>query len=131
VNFARALAQIWTPPGEGPRYLLLDEPTASLDPRHQHLVMRMVSRLAAAGVGVLVILHDVNLASRYADDAVLLKGGSVVARGAVDTVLREDCLATAFDLPMRALTVPGLAQPIIIAVDSNEAEPRVDGGRRS
>lgn len=73
------------------RWLLLDEPTAALDLSHQHSVMRIVKEWAARRqVGVIAILHDLNLALRYADDAVILDKGRVVDTGAANTVITPE-----------------------------------------
>ena len=72
VSLARVLAQ------ETP-VLFLDEPTASLDLRHQELVMRTLRGLADAGGVVVAVLHDLNVAARYADRVVLLASGRVAA----------------------------------------------------
>lgn len=83
-QLARVLAQIWHPLPDGrPRWLLLDEPTAALDLRHQHATMATVRRWARGqGVGVLAVLHDPNLALRYADRVWVLDGGRLQASGA-------------------------------------------------
>ena len=120
VQLARALAQVWGADGDEPRYLLLDEPTANLDPRHQHLVLAEVRRFAAAGGGALVILHDLNLALQYADDVVLLKRGSLVASGPAMQALTEETLAAAFELPMRIVRPPDLGRPLIYSRGGNE-----------
>ena len=77
-HLARALAQIWQArEGDSARWLLLDEPTAALDLAHQHHAMRLLRQWAAEqGVGVVAVIHDLNLALRYADD-VLVLGGNV------------------------------------------------------
>ena len=83
VHLARCLAQIWEPmPSLGSRWLLLDEPTASLDLSHQQAVMQTVRRWALdQGVGVIAVLHDLNLALRFADQVVVLQAGRCVASG--------------------------------------------------
>lgn len=82
-QLARVLAQIWEPVPEGhSRWLLLDEPTAALDVHHQHAVLRLVRSWAHHhGVGVVAVLHDLNLALRYADQALLLQNGRIQADG--------------------------------------------------
>ena len=105
VQFARAIAQIWRPAGEGEdRYLILDEPTSALDLRHQRLTLDIARRLAEEGVGVLAAIHDLNLASTYADDALLLKGGHVIAAGGADDVLTAPTLGACFDVEIEILT---------------------------
>ena len=76
-HLARALAQIWEPlPDGAKRWLLLDEPTAALDLAHQHHTLALVRRWAVEqGVGVVAVLHDLNLALRYAHDSLLLAPG--------------------------------------------------------
>ena len=88
VQFARVLAQIWQP-GDAPRYLLLDEPTASLDLAHQHDCLAAARRFAATGAGILVVLHDPNLALTYADEVSLLCCSELVAGGAPGEVLNK------------------------------------------
>lgn len=112
VQMARALAQIWED-ADGGRHLLLDEPTASLDPLHQHIVLRQLRAFAAEGVGALVILHDLNLAAQYADEVVLLRAGAMVARGSIDATLTEANLATAFGLEMGVVRHPDMPCPLI------------------
>ena len=90
VTLARVLAQ------EAP-LLLLDEPTSSLDVRHQEQVMLTARRLAAAGACVLVILHDLNLAAAYADRIAVLHKGSLVACDAPAAVLRPQLLKEVFE----------------------------------
>ncbi|WP_319633597.1 heme ABC transporter ATP-binding protein [Pelagibius marinus] len=101
VQLARALAQIDFPEGQRhhhDRYLLLDEPTSSLDLAHQHATLRTARRAAARGIGVLAILHDLNLAAMYADRLVVLHGGALAAAGTPEAVLTEDLVRRAFDL---------------------------------
>jgi iron complex transport system ATP-binding protein len=92
-QLARALAQIWENPStlqanHSQRWLLLDEPTAALDLSHQHSVMRTVKNWAAQrGIGVVAILHDINLALRYADAAVVLKDGHLAGSGLAREIL--------------------------------------------
>jgi len=103
VQLARALAQL-TGPGE--RYLLLDEPTASLDLRHQHAVLGLARRLSRSRVGVAVVLHDLNLAAAYTDRLLLLRGGRRLACGPTADLLTPTRIAQAFDLAVRVLPHP-------------------------
>lgn len=91
-QLARVLAQIWEPAPDGhSRWLLLDEPTAALDVHHQHAVLRLARRWAVDhGVGVVAVLHDLNLALRYADQALLLQDGQAQAFGPPAQVLSPD-----------------------------------------
>ncbi|KQM76182.1 ABC transporter [Sphingomonas sp. Leaf22] len=81
-----------------PDWLLADEPLASLDPAHQLDVLARLRGVAAGGRGVVLVLHDLHLAARVADDAVLLKDGRIVASGAADDVLTAPAIAEAYGI---------------------------------
>ncbi len=117
VSLARAVAQVVDAPETAglERYLLLDEPTSSLDPAHQHTAMRLIRRTADAGRGVLAIVHDLNLAAAYADRVVLMHEARVVESGTPTEVLRADLLEAVFDIPMLVIPHPQLAHPLVIA----------------
>ena len=102
VQFARCLLQIWQPPGNGePRYLLLDEPTSSLDLAHELMVLRLARRHARRGAGVLVVLHDLNLAARFCDEVVLMFGGRVVESGEPENVFGDELLSDVYATSIR------------------------------
>ena len=88
------------------RWLLLDEPTAALDLQHQHRVLQLARRWARdEGVGVVAVLHDLNLALRYSDHCVVLQGGQVVGSGVSAEVLTAACIQQVWDVlarPVRA-----------------------------
>jgi len=116
VQLARVLAQIDFPSDgspRGPRYLLLDEPIASLDLAHQHATLQTARRAAARGIGVLAILHDLNLAALYADRLVVLSGGCLAAEGTPQAVLTEDLVREVFDLPVHVARHPTRGCPQI------------------
>jgi len=101
VSFARAVAQIRSSDHlDCARYLLLDEPTASLDMAYQALILNQTRSFAKQGLGVVVVLHDLNLASAVADRILLLGGGRVLADGAPAEVVREDVLGSVFSAPV-------------------------------
>jgi iron complex transport system ATP-binding protein len=92
VQIARCMAQVWRPCGDGlPRWLLLDEPTAAVDLQHQHATLRSLRDWAREqGIGVLLVLHDLNLALRYADHCWVLDDGRLQAHGAPAEVLTSE-----------------------------------------
>lgn len=91
VFIARALCQ-------DPRILLLDEPTASLDPAHQIRVMDLLDRLRAEhGVTVVIVSHDLNLAAMYADVVLVLKNGRAAAVGPPEEVLTPERLRAVYE----------------------------------
>ncbi|MGW4894169.1 heme ABC transporter ATP-binding protein [Kitasatospora sp. NPDC004240] len=107
VALARVLAQR-TP------LLLLDEPTAALDLRHQELVLRVARARAAAGDGVVVVLHDLSLAAAYADRVALLANGVTVADGPVAEVLRAPLLGEVYGHPVEVFPHPRTGVPLVL-----------------
>jgi ferric hydroxamate transport system ATP-binding protein len=88
--------------------LLLDEPTSALDIAHQIDVLSLVRALGReSDLGVIVILHDINMAVRFCDDIVALGAGRIVAQGTPDAVMREDVLARIYGLRMGVHRLPG------------------------
>lgn len=99
VLFARVLA------GE-PHWLLADEPLAHLDPAHQLDALGLLRRAADGGAGVVVVLHDLALAGRIADDIVLMREGRVLAAGAAHDVLTPGLVAQAYGIEVRVVVEP-------------------------
>ena len=97
---ARALAQ-------EPQFIVLDEPTASLDFGNQGRVMREIRALGASGHGVLFTTHDPNHAMRAADRAFLLREGARIAEGATGTVLNRQQLEALYAAPVETITDTG------------------------
>ena len=98
-HFARVLVQLAC--GEaahGPGLLLLDEPTSSLDLRHQIDLVEAAQRRAANGTAVIAIVHDLNLAIRFADRLVVLRQGRLAADGRRDDVVTERMLREIFEI---------------------------------
>ena len=94
VQMARALCQIGANP-DG-KLLLLDEPSAGLDPAHSHIAMQASRKIADSGAVVCAVLHDVNLATAYADKIALLKNGKLLKFGSVTEILDEELLSQAY-----------------------------------
>ena len=99
-SFARLLAQ------ETP-VLMLDEPTAALDIRHQESLLTVARAAAAAGAAVVVVLHDLSLAAAYADRLCVLSRGAVVADGPPRTVLTDELLSQVYEHPVRVVDIDG------------------------
>ncbi len=114
VHLARVLAQVWEASPLGERYLLLDEPTAALDLAHQHMILQTARDMAKQGVGVLVILHDLNLAAHYADWLVMLKHGKIVASGDAHQVLTAEHIAEVFGISVSLMVHPQAGCPLIV-----------------
>lgn len=105
VSLARVLAQA-TP------VIFLDEPTASLDLRHQEDVMRVARTLADAGRAVVVVLHDLTLAGAYADRLALVANGHLDAVGSPADVLTETRVERVYGLPVQLHLVGG--RPVVV-----------------
>ncbi len=105
VHLARVLSQIWESAAT-PRFLLLDEPTASLDLSHQHDTLAITRDFASRGVGALVVLHDLNLAAQYADRIVLLSNGAIQAEGTPEQVLNREIISAVFGVDVEVLPHP-------------------------
>ncbi|MYR64302.1 hemin ABC transporter ATP-binding protein, partial [Streptomyces sp. SID625] len=86
--------------------LLLDEPTAALDLRHQELVLRLCRERAAAGDAVVVVLHDLGLAAAYAHRVAVLAAGRVAADGPPGEIFTEELLSRVYDQPVEVLRHP-------------------------
>ncbi len=114
VQLARVLAQIWEPSDLGEQFLVLDEPTAAFDLSHQQLTLSIVRQFAARGVGVLMVLHDLNLAARCADNLVVVNGGSIEASGAPDEVLTKELIYKVFDVQSVIAKHPVANSPLVI-----------------
>ena len=108
VQLARVMAQIWRAEdaitaGDSARLLLLDEPTAALDFGHQTDLMQAVSKFSDAGVGVVMVLHDINLAARYAHKILAMQCSQVVAYGGVNDVITTANMQTLFSTPLTVI----------------------------
>ncbi|WP_417684028.1 ABC transporter ATP-binding protein [Roseibium sp.] len=95
--------------------VLLDEPTTFLDLPHQIEVLELVRKLnREAGRTVAMVLHDVNLAARYADHMIALKDGTVIAKGAPESVVTADTMRRVFSLECHVMKDPVRGTPMIV-----------------
>ncbi|MGC4190294.1 MAG: heme ABC transporter ATP-binding protein [Thermomicrobiales bacterium] len=115
VSLARVLAQ-------ETRIVLLDEPTAALDIRHQQLVMLRARALAGRGKAVIAILHDLNLAMAHADRVAVLANGSVRAFGTPWEVAADGLLADVFRCPVAIARHPAQDRPLVIPLGDLDVE---------
>ena len=107
VHFARTLLQLWRPSqSNDPRYLLLDEPTANLDLSSEMLLMNILKARATSNVGILVILHDLNLASHFADKIAIMKDGEIKAFGKPEEIMTDDFLTSIYEVPIKVKYEP-------------------------
>jgi iron complex transport system ATP-binding protein len=116
VRIARALAQ-------EPRALVLDEPTASLDVRHEMELFELIRQLVDGGLAGLVITHHLNLAARFADRIILLDHGVVVAKGTPAEVMNQDTLSRVFEWPV-AVTTWSDGSPQVVPLRVGEKSQR-------
>ncbi|OOY03260.1 heme ABC transporter ATP-binding protein [Thioclava sp. F28-4] len=110
-HLARVRAQVWQPVSHaGPRWLLVDEPVASLDIAHQLEVMAILRRFADAGGGVVAVMHDLNLSAQLADEMVLMREGRIEAQGPPEAVMRGPVLSRTYgcELQVGAAASDGL-----------------------
>ncbi len=106
VVIARALAQ-------SPRILLLDEPTSHLDLHHQFAIMELLQKLNADGISIAVVHHDLNLASLYCQDLILMHGGKIFAEGKPNDLLNEKTLKEVYGAEVKIARHPDKDVPQI------------------
>jgi ABC-type cobalamin/Fe3+-siderophores transport system ATPase subunit len=121
VMIARALAQ------EAP-ILLMDEPTAHLDVRHQLETLTLLRSLARnSDRAVLIVLHDLNLVSRFADRVALLDRGRLILCGSPAEVLTAEALSSLYEIPLQVIPHPRYGFPLILP-DGDERAPGAENG---
>lgn len=120
IHLARALAQLHEARAAGSGMLLLDEPTAHLDLAHQQRTLDLARRLAGDGLTVLAVLHDINLAAAYADEAVLMKDGRLLACGPATSVLSREWLRTTLGVELEEVPRAG-GRAVFIATRTHAA----------
>ena len=115
VWIAMALAQ-------DPDILLLDEPTTFLDVRHQLDVLDLLAHVnRTRGTTVVMVLHDLNLAARYAHELVVMAEGRMVASGAPAEVITADLIREAFGLEAIVITDPVSGSPMVVPIGAASA----------
>jgi len=116
VQLARALVQCFAiTHHHHSAYLLLDEPLANLDPRHQVQFMMILENLVhTEQIGVMIVVHDLNIAARHCDRLILLREGEVIAQGLPKDVLTSDALKRAFDMEWTIMQHPLEANRLLV-----------------
>ncbi|MFG3395959.1 ABC transporter ATP-binding protein [Streptomyces parvus] len=101
---------------QGTDLLLLDEPTTYLDLAHAIDVLDLVDDLHESGCTVVMVLHDLNLATRYSDNLVVMRGGAVLAQGHPRDVITAELLHEAFGLRAKVIDDPVGDRPLIVPI---------------
>ncbi|MCC5834888.1 MAG: heme ABC transporter ATP-binding protein [Opitutales bacterium] len=117
VQIARTLVQIQHAEDPTETCWLLDEPANNLDLVHQRKVLQLCRQQADAGTTVIMVLHDINLARRFADYCVLLRDGQCIAEGDAAKVLEPEILESTYGLPFQKVDVPDSQYPILLAIE--------------
>lgn len=112
---------------QNPPTMLLDEPTTFLDIANQLEVLELCRRLnREEGRTMVLVLHELSLAARYADNLIVMSSGEIAAHGAVHDVLTESLLAEVFRIRARVVTDPVSGQPMVIPIESLKEGPQPD-----
>ena len=102
VQFARALLQVGgLSKTADDRFLLLDEPTSNMDVAYELNLLNLAKEIRKTGVGVIVVLHDLNLAARFSDQIILMNSGLIVASGQPEEVLVDRILSDVYSTQLR------------------------------
>ncbi|MFI8341185.1 ABC transporter ATP-binding protein [Streptomyces sp. NPDC085639] len=101
---------------QGTDLLLLDEPTTYLDLAHAIDVLDLVDDLHESGCTVVLVLHDLNLATRYSDNLIVMKAGSILAQGHPRDVITAELLYEAFGLRAKVIDDPVGDRPLIVPI---------------
>jgi iron complex transport system ATP-binding protein len=114
-HFARLMVQMRCGEGEhGPGVILLDEPTESLDLRHQLDLLRLAQDCAARGAAVIAVLHDLNLASFFARRIVMLEHGRIAADGPAKETITDALLERVFGIRSAVGRMPPEGTPFVL-----------------
>jgi iron complex transport system ATP-binding protein len=113
VHFARVMAQIWYP-GKGNRFLILDEPLTFLDVHYQFGFMHILNeQVKTQQLNVVGVVHDLNLAARFADHILIIHHGKIIADGDVESVFTKENIVTAFNIEPRIMKAPHVERPYL------------------
>ncbi|SHO57552.1 ABC transporter ATP-binding protein [Vibrio quintilis] len=101
--------------------LLLDEPTSALDLGHQIEVFELIRTLAAQGKSIVMVVHDIAMAARYADHLIAMKDGRIIATGSPEQVITGPLLKSLYGIDCELLTDPGTGTPVLVNIQRNHS----------
>ncbi|UYM04352.1 ABC transporter ATP-binding protein [Solicola gregarius] len=108
--------------------LLLDEPTTFLDVSHQVEVLDVLTDLnRRRGTTIVIVLHDLNLAARYADHLIAMKGGRIVGEGEPAVVVNEETVESVFGMPSQVVPDPVSGTPMVVPIGRHHSTRREEG----
>ncbi len=113
VYIARLLAQ-------KPEIILMDEPITYLDIKYQIEILELLRGLSKKGILVIVVLHDINLASQFCEEIIMLRNGRLVCRGKPENVLTAENTKKVFSVDVHVVDNPFTAKPYIVAKTKND-----------
>ena len=114
VQYARVLAQIWEKPQTGYHYLFLDEPLTSLDINYQQEFLQVAREFTKKDTVLVAVMHDINLATQYADRLFFLKQGELIAHGKPKDILNQELIKKVFDVDIAVINNPLTNTPLVI-----------------
>jgi iron complex transport system ATP-binding protein len=114
VQIARVMSQVWREEDAENRLLILDEPTSSLDLGHQQQLISVINDFARSGVAIILVVHDVNLVSRFADQILGLCCGRVITSGKPEAVITPENMKSLYQVDVNVITHPETKKPIVV-----------------
>jgi len=114
VHYARVLAQIWESPNGEQRYLFLDEPLNNLDIYYQEHFLKMAVSLLNETTTLIGVVHDINIALRYANQLSFLKEGAIIKNGAPAKIVDAILIKEVFNVDTQVMAHPSSGKPVII-----------------
>jgi iron complex transport system ATP-binding protein len=114
VQFARVLCQLWDTPINGYRYLLLDEPLNSLDIKYQQQFLKIIQSFLNDKTVLVGVVHDINLAIRFADQLYFIHNGALVAKGSPLETIQPQLIEEVFNIATEVILNPLNSQPLVL-----------------
>ena len=114
VQMSRVLSQIWSDKNEEGKVLFLDEPVSHLDVKYQHQLMKVAKDLCNNGTTVIAVLHDINLAIRFADKLLMMKEGTILYDVANPVHLTPAMLQETFGIHPQIIRLPQMDKPFVL-----------------